>query len=157
MSKIGNILSQASDPSRLVVMIDKLKKRILDTKGSISQESNIRWLQENSVEFAEFAHAVNAELWIESQNAANEINRSAEKALEAIPHRLGGGAAYPFLYFVTRHTRPSCILETGVAAGYSSYAFLLALDRNGQGKLYSSDFPYFRLPNPDRYIGIVPD
>ena len=46
-------------------------------------------------------------------------------------------------------------METGVAAGYSAAAFLQALRTNGQGRLYSSDFPYFRLSQPEKYIGAV--
>ena len=30
-----------------------------------------------------------------------------------------------------------------------------ALQQNGHGELYSSDFPYFRLPNPEQYIGVI--
>ena len=41
-----------------------------------------------------------------------------------------------------------------MAAGYSSYAFLVSIKKNNIGKLFSSDFPYFRLENPDN-IGIV--
>ena len=47
------------------------------------------------------------------------------------------------------------IVETGVAAGWTSLAILRALQKNGQGKLYSSDFPYFRLENPEKYIGYL--
>jgi hypothetical protein len=32
---------------------------------------------------------------------------------------------------------------------------LSALDKNNKGTLYSSDFPYFRLENPEQYIGIL--
>lgn len=56
---------------------------------------------------------------------------------------------------MTRLVEPSCVVETGVAAGFSSSAFLEAMDKNGKGHLYSSDFPYFRLDNPERYIGIL--
>ena len=43
----------------------------------------------------------------------------------------------------------------GVAAGWSSLAILRAFEKNGEGKLYSSDFPYFRLKNPEQYIGYL--
>lgn len=68
---------------------------------------------------------------------------------------LGGGGNYVFLYFLTRLKKPSCVVETGVAAGFSSSAFLNAMDENGNGHLYSSDFPYFRIENPEQYIGIL--
>ena len=56
---------------------------------------------------------------------------------------------------MTRYLRPESVLETGVAAGFSSYAILSALQKNGKGKLYSSDVPYFRIKDPEKYIGIV--
>lgn len=59
------------------------------------------------------------------------------------------------LNFITRYMEPDCIVETGVAAGFSSYSFLSAIKANGRGKLYSSDFPYFRIPNPESYIGVI--
>ena len=46
-------------------------------------------------------------------------------------------------------------METGVAAGWSSYAALKAIKKNGIGTLYSSDFPYFRFKNPEKLIGII--
>lgn len=71
---------------------------------------------------------------------------------------MGGGGDYPLLYFLTRWTRPKVIVETGVAAGFSSHAFLAALHENGEGQLLSSDFPYVRLPDPARLVGCaVPD
>ena len=36
-----------------------------------------------------------------------------------------------------------------------SLAILRALEKNGNGHLYSSDFPYFRLENPEKYIGYL--
>ena len=75
--------------------------------------------------------------------------------MENIQYNLGGGADYPLLYFLTRYLNPENVLETGVAAGFSSYAILSALQKNRKGTLYSSDFPYLRIKNPERYIGIV--
>ena len=42
-----------------------------------------------------------------------------------------------------------------MAAGFTSYAFFEAIKKNNMGTLYSSDFPYFRLPNPEKFIGII--
>jgi predicted O-methyltransferase YrrM len=46
-------------------------------------------------------------------------------------------------YVVCRLTRPSCVVETGVAAGHTSRAILLALNENKHGRLYSIDLPLF--------------
>jgi predicted O-methyltransferase YrrM len=43
------------------------------------------------------------------------------------------------LYGLTRLLKPRCILETGVADGTSSFVFLAALEKNGQGQLHSVD------------------
>jgi predicted O-methyltransferase YrrM len=96
-------------------------------------------------------------VWRRTVSRVAELRTQAEDALSRIPHRLGGGAASELLYFLTILLRPSVILETGVAAGHSSLAFLDALRENGEGTLYSSDFPYFRLPHPERFVGIVVD
>ena len=42
-----------------------------------------------------------------------------------------------------------------MAAGLSSRCILEAIKKNSKGILYSSDFPYFRLNNPEKYIGIM--
>src|SRR6266513_3204767 len=46
-----------------------------------------------------------------------------------------------YLYCVVRTLRPEIVVETGVAAGVSSYAMLQALEENGLGRLYSIDMP----------------
>jgi len=51
--------------------------------------------------------------------------------------------------------KPQFVVETGVAAGWSSLAILSALDKNEHGELYSSDFPYFRLYRPEQFIGVL--
>lgn len=45
------------------------------------------------------------------------------------------------LYTICRITRPSIVVETGVASGYSSTGILAALTKNELGRLYSIDMP----------------
>src|SRR5690606_16620543 len=60
------------------------------------------------------------------------------------------------LYFLIRRRNPHITIETGVAAGFSSETIFHALKKNASGgKLFSSDFPYFRQDNPERYIGAL--
>ena len=73
------------------------------------------------------------------------LNDSSDKILQSIPFNLGGGGALDLLYFLTRYSKPKIVLETGVVAGHSSKTILTAIGKNGEGHLYSSDFPYFRL------------
>lgn len=46
-----------------------------------------------------------------------------------------------YLYSITRQLMPEVAVETGVAAGVSSYSILQALEDNGRGTLYSIDLP----------------
>jgi hypothetical protein len=45
-------------------------------------------------------------------------------------------------YALVRKLRPSVIVETGVCNGVSTLFILKALDENGNGRLYSVDYPY---------------
>ena len=154
-TNIKNVFIQALRPKRLFVMLKKVFLRFSDEKGHHSKKENLNWLESHCSEFKEFAISLDNSLWEEAKNTSKILKKNAEKVLENVEYNLGGGGIYPLLYFITRYTKPDCIVETGVAAGFSSNSFLTAIKINGKGKLYSSDFPYFRLPNPERYIGIV--
>ena len=52
-----------------------------------------------------------------------------------------GLAERTYLYAVLRTLKPRAAVETGVANGFSTAFALLALERNGEGHLYSIDFP----------------
>jgi predicted O-methyltransferase YrrM len=104
-----------------------------------------------------FAMSVSLELWSEAAAFAESLHEQGAARLAALPVKLGGGGRYDLLYFLTRFLRPRIVVETGVAAGYSTQAILKALQVNGSGRLYSSDFPYFRLDQPEQYIGILVD
>jgi predicted O-methyltransferase YrrM len=101
------------------------------------------------------AQGIDSDLWRESQQFGQELKSRAIAILSGLGVNLGGGGFYPMLYFVTRYLKPDCIVETGVAAGYSSQSFLAAIRQNGKGRLHSSDFPLFRLRRPEHFIGIL--
>lgn len=153
--KILNVLQQAANPKRFRTIARKLLLRVADSRGQLSTAQNAKWIRENCKSFESFAKRRDPALWQESVIKAKDLEQRASSVLQAIPYNLGGGGVYPFLYFLTRLIKPSVIVETGVAAGYSSYSFLSAIRANGRGKLFSSDFPYFRLPHPEQYIGII--
>lgn len=151
---IVNIITQALNPKRFWVMLKKVWLRLFDKKGK-SKETYMNWYKDNAISYEDFANKIDSEMWKEAKKVADEITSNAKKILEKIPYNLGGGGAYPFLYFLVRWLKPKVIVETGVAAGFSSYSFLKALKDNGAGLLYSSDFPYFRIKNPEQYIGVI--
>ncbi len=155
ITTIRNVTRQALKPDHFIVMIDKLRERLIDLRWHCVNPENLKWVETHCSDFEDLAMRLDGALWAEAVAVSKTIKDNAQQTLQKIDQVLGGGGVYPFLYFITRYMQPDCIVETGVAAGFSSYAFLLGLQTNGRGTLYSSDFPYFRLPNPEQYIGIV--
>jgi hypothetical protein len=144
----------ASEPSRLRILAKKVKKRILGESVHGSPE-NDAWISAHSIDAEKIATKLDPELWVEAMTFGAEFREHAARALDDIPHDLGGGSHHTFLYWLTRYIRPQVVVETGVAAGWSSRAFLMGIRKNGRGTLYSSDLPYFRLPNPENFIGVL--
>jgi hypothetical protein len=72
-----------------------------------------------------------------------EKGREHAAAVGGSGHSLGaiGYAEGGYLYAVYRHLRPAVAVETGVANGFSTAFALLALERNGEGRLHSVDLP----------------
>ncbi|MBI2165012.1 MAG: class I SAM-dependent methyltransferase [Chloroflexi bacterium] len=48
----------------------------------------------------------------------------------------------PLLYIICRALRPEILVETGTSSGLSTALILSALEKNGQGRLYSIDYPF---------------
>lgn len=144
-------------PRRFFELMNKIFMRFFDKKNSLKTHDYINWLNENLVDFESYAKNIDESLWNESMIFSNELEKNAKEILAKHPIGMGGGGIYPLIYFVTRYKKPNIAVETGVATGYSSQTFLSAMEKNGCGKLYSSDFPYFRIKNPEKYIGILVD
>ena len=140
------------------VILQKMKSRVLERASRREIELNLSWLQAVCEEFEPLAKLLDADLWNESKVFGKELRVRAEIILTGLNVRFGGGGYYELLYFITRHFEPLIVVETGVAAGFSTQAFLKAMHMNGRGRLYSSDFPYvrqFRLENHEQYIGVL--
>jgi predicted O-methyltransferase YrrM len=148
------ILRNALKDGRLSVAAAKVLKRLEpDTRAEAAT-----WARERAIEIEDYCRAQDAALWAETQQVCARIRMEGEAILQSLPVKLGGGGAYPLLYFLARRHRPRVMLETGVAAGWSSRALLEAARANGGGALFSSDFPYLRMADPERYIGcLVPE
>ena len=61
------------------------------------------------------------------------------------------------LYSITRLLKPRLVVETGVWHGLSSYVILAAMDRMGQGRLISIDFPPLDSANQVEVGNAVPE
>jgi predicted O-methyltransferase YrrM len=115
-----------------------------------------KWAVENNKwSIEEFFCSVDAPLYDEIKIEIKSIQEFAQNKISKLTVSLGGGGNYILLYFLIRKFKLLNIVETGVASGWTSLAILRALKKNGKGFLYSSDFPYFRLENPEKYIGYL--
>ena len=128
----------------------------LRLKRERSRKTAEQWASKRSISTQDFITSLSSNdkpnTRIEERHA--EILHKAEQAANNIPADLGGPANFPLLYAVVRSTKPEYLIETGVAAGWSSLAILLAMADNNKGKLISIDRPDMKLKD-DRYIGSV--
>ena len=157
-AKLINIIKNSIKRKNISIIIDKILIRILESSSNKKNHSrNIKWCKDHSEPYDSFLKSLDPDLWAETQTICKKIEDNAHKKLEQINIDLGGGGNYPLLYFFTRYTNAETIVETGVAAGWSSQAILTAMQTNNTGKLYSSDFPYFRQDSPEKLVGYLVD
>lgn len=152
-STLRNIARNALRPHYLPVMARKMAARLRPSH----HDEAVRWAAGRAESLDEFGAALDPSQWAASQRWAEEFRASARAQLDALAVPLGGGGQFQLVHFLVRHLQPRVVLETGVAAGWTSQAILAALEANGAGTLYSSDFPYFRLEDPEKYVGCLVD
>lgn len=150
---IINILNQLLVKKRAIVILKKLFRRLVITK----YKSDLKWLKTNSEDQQFYMQQSDNKLYDETIAVLKLLSNKYQKKIENLDVKLGGAANCDLIYFLIRKLKPEIIFETGVAAGFSSSAILTAIKKNKIGTLYSSDFPYFRMDNPEKYIGILVD
>jgi predicted O-methyltransferase YrrM len=152
--RVANSAKNALRPGYARVMVEKLARR---ARGdSRKRRAAVAWARPRGVPIGEYCTAIDAHLWAEATEFGHELRARADALGARLGVKLGGGARAELLYFLTRLRRPLVVLETGVLHGYSSSAFLEALERNGDGgRLFSSDFPYFRERRPEELVGVL--
>tara|TARA_B100000787_G_scaffold56394_1_gene41043 strand:+ start:441 stop:1211 length:771 start_codon:yes stop_codon:yes gene_type:complete len=103
----------------------------------------------------QFCQSIDSLLYEEVKSDTSFIEKESKEKLSKLNISFGGRGNFILLYFLIRKFKLVNIVETGVATGWTSLAILRALKKNGNGHLYSSDFPYFRLEKPEKYIGYL--
>ena len=131
-------------------------KKILKRFEKNTSVEATKWAKLNTIQtMEEFCRSIDSYLYDKIKIELKFIEEYAKNKYSNLPITLGGGGNYKLLYFLIRKIKPLNVVETGVAAGWTSLAILRALKKNGKGFLYSSDFPYFRLKDPEQYIGYL--
>ncbi|MEM7650674.1 MAG: class I SAM-dependent methyltransferase [Pseudomonadota bacterium] len=152
-----NIAVSALDPQKTGVMARKVLNRFIGARGSLSLAHNRQWLEGQSISDQDWLKPDDAALWALAQARYQEFLDGDVRRIRGLypPEIHGPGGAYAMLYFLVRKHQPQTVVETGISLGTSSHAILRAMQENKEGKLYSSDFPYFRVENPEKYIGLL--
>ncbi len=154
---LGTLAINALRPGYLGVMVGKLWLRLKALASRNDGAESMSWCGSQAVSLEEYLVGIDSELWAETLEFQKRLEREAAEKLGQIDIDLGGGGDYRLLYFMVRYHKPKTVVETGVAAGFSTQAILSAIAVNGIGHLYSSDFPYFRIESPERYVGYLVD
>lgn len=136
------------------VMLEKLGRRIRPGRGN-KDENVAAWLQKHASSYEEYLEEFDTSHKRDFEHFKNRFTSHADRVLSNVPFDLGGAGLSKLLFLLVRKRKPRVVVETGVAAGHSSAAILEALELNGEGELFSSDFPYFRVEKPEQYVGIV--
>ncbi len=84
---------------------------------------------------------------------AKEFSEARERA-QRCPVKMGGQANLNILYHLAESISATKVIETGVAYGWSSLAFLLSLQKRKNALLISTDKPYPGANN-EQYVGCV--
>lgn len=131
-------------------------------RRNLNRRRGYAWSKGRSEAVSELVYR-DMELWAEAEKMDVALKERASSVLKGLDHlQLGGGGECRLLYFLARLKDAVTIVETGVAAGWSTTALLWALELNGQeeGQLWSSELPYDRsemVTDYRPYIGLLVD
>ena len=150
---IFSIRSFFRKKSNIKILLGKIKSKFVEKKPT---NEYLDWLCDNAIDIEKYCIEIDEQLWKESEQFEINLNNSAQ---ENVPYdilqKMGGAGACQLLYFIVRKMNLNVVIESGVSLGYSSATILEAIKKNGNGRLYSSDFPYPGLKNSESYIGIL--
>lgn len=155
-----NVITYVKSGGSAAILWTKFRLRVEELGKNEAQEAT-EWASSKSEDTSSFMSNLERNLQVEANIFFEKIVSESIPTVQQLAQKgidLGGGGSVDLIYFLCRLLKPNYVLETGVAAGWSSYAILEALSENEKGLLDSSDLPYFRIENPEQYIGIlVPD
>lgn len=130
-----------------------ISRKFLGNYDSAEQHAKaIEWAASNAISHSEAL----LKLGVKSPATGLDESVISEANIRAahVSIKMGGPGDVDLLFDLVRLLRPSRVIETGVACGWSSLAILHAMSLNGCGRLVSVDMPY---PNrgTESFVGVV--
>ena len=117
-----NVVGFSSRPYRLRIVAKKAFAKLAGKSGREADSGMCDWCAKRRIDYSAWAEEQNPALWREAEDFAKSFEESAFAKLSSSKVKFGGGGAYSLLYFLVRQRRPEFVVETGVAAGWSSAA-----------------------------------
>ena len=149
--KVRNIFFNILKNKNFLSVIRKIRNKF-ESNTTVAATT---WAEKNKIDLQIFCKSKNQKLWNECLIEFSIIKKDILLKLKAMPQKYNCMGNLPLIYFLVRYYQPEKIIETGVAAGCSSETILQAIKKNNKGFLYSSDLPYFKIDNPENFIGLV--
>lgn len=113
-------------PQFIFVIIKKVLLRFFDRKGTLSEADYTKWLNDYALTFEEWGDTLDPDITKEARTFSNVLYFKSKPILASIPFDIGGHALCHVLYFIIRHFKPTTVVETGVAGGFSSESIFQA-------------------------------
>ncbi len=141
----GEFLRKCKEFLTDILFAQKIERETLQAK---------QWCKENSLSFettfSEIGQKIGSpiHLFFLSNISQKELTYAKQRvsyAQQQIKKKglmIGGGSSINLLYSLSEGIAAEKIVETGVAYGWSSLAFLLSLKKRPRGRLWSIDKPY---------------
>lgn len=156
LSKLKTLFWFIRNP-RYLSNLKQLAARRKNQELEDTRDESTAWCEKIAIsQEAAMEQLVGSSELIEVGTAFPQRFAQAKTAADSCPHPMGGEGASSLLYTLTKKSDAKTVLETGVAFGWSSLAFLSALEEN-KGKLISNDMPYVKMGNEDFVGCVVPD
>jgi predicted O-methyltransferase YrrM len=157
LHKIRSTVFYLKDPRYWPHFIQRAKKYVqpnLDTTAW--QVKATRWAEQRSQPLAEilFRFGLTGSEKDAIPQLDDQILRDAERRAAQSGCKMGGPGYIDLIYAATRLTKAASAIETGVAYGWSSLAFLTAMAEASHGRLVSVDRPYPGAGN-EPFVGIA--
>lgn len=113
------------------------------------------WCEQNAVDRSAALKQIIGTADIPSfEETYQDLLKTAMEVVSQTTIPMGGGSDMELIYQAAEHVQATRVIETGVAFGWSSLAFLLSLRHRPGSRLVSTDLAYPR-GNSEQYVGCV--
>jgi predicted O-methyltransferase YrrM len=153
-SKLNTILWYLRQPKFYKQLFVLMRRILLPHPKEKSGNEAKDWCEGKYISTAQMLSEITGSEIVEFRELFTDIYAKGESLTDKIPVKMGGPGNLTLLYYLTKNSRATRIVETGIAYGWSSLALLQAIHEIGTGRLVSTDMPYAKMNN-EEFVGLV--